>query len=155
MTLLDPPIRLAKQAVDEARAVNAARAESPRKSPAMFLAIFGAWALAIAWFAPRMWSLTDMATSTGALVSIVYFVIFAQIAWLYGFYNVGVVAFGALTARNAASTKAPTLRITGADAPAVAVLYTTCDDFVELSAESCVLLEYPNFHVYLDRKSVV
>lgn len=145
MALLEQPIRPAKLAVIERPVPVEARAETPRKSPAMFLAIFGAWALAIAWFGPRMWSLTEMATSAGAMASILYFVVFAQIAWLYGFYNVGVVAFAALTARRAPTPKATAL----VDPPAVAVLYTTCDDFVERSAESCVLLDYPNFHVYL------
>ncbi|MBU6374347.1 MAG: glycosyltransferase, partial [Alphaproteobacteria bacterium] len=51
----------------------------------------------------------------------------------------------ALDARRPRAPKAAPL----ADAPAVAVLYTTCDDFVERSAESCVALDYPNFHVYL------
>jgi cellulose synthase/poly-beta-1,6-N-acetylglucosamine synthase-like glycosyltransferase len=37
----------------------------------------------------------------------------------------------------------------GAGAPAVAVLYTTCNDFSERSAQSCVDLSYTNFRVYI------
>ncbi|MEZ4688148.1 MAG: hypothetical protein R3B47_19425 [Bacteroidia bacterium] len=33
--------------------------------------------------------------------------------------------------------------------PPIAILYTTCNDFVEASARSCMEQDYPNFRVYL------
>lgn len=118
---------------------------SHAKSPALFITVFLAWAFSLVWFGPRIWSLTELASSGWAYVSITYFVVFAQIAWLYGFYNVGVVLF-ALTCqwRKRAPAIAASL-----DRPAISVLYTTCNDFVERSAQSCVELDYPDFHVYI------
>lgn len=117
-----------------------------RKQPHLYAAIFAAWSLSLLWFGPRMWSLIDLAGSGWELASIAYFVVFAQLAWLYGYYNVGVVAFAALRGR-AYSSESVAKELTSA--PAVAVLYTTCNDFVEHSALSCVELDYPDFHVYL------
>lgn len=145
MSLLEHPSGRARPAAGDHHAPQRSGSRSPRKLPDMFVFIFGAWAFSLWWFGPRLWSLTDLANSAAGFVSIAYFVIFAQIAWLYGFYNVGVVLFASLRGRRTTSRK----RSVMTDAPAVAVLYTTCDDFVERSAESCVLLDYPNFHVYL------
>jgi cellulose synthase/poly-beta-1,6-N-acetylglucosamine synthase-like glycosyltransferase len=120
------------------------RAPGHKKRPAMFLAIFGAWVFALGYFGPRLFSLSELATSPWALASIVFFVVFAQIAWLYGFYNLAVVAFAAWRRAFGKAALPPP----GAT-PAVAVLYTTCDDFVERSAASCVALTYPDYHVYI------
>jgi cellulose synthase/poly-beta-1,6-N-acetylglucosamine synthase-like glycosyltransferase len=106
--------------------------------------VFSAWALAVAHFGPRLLSLLEMADSGWSFASIAFFAVFAQIAWLYGFYNIAVVLF-ALIDRIGERDPAPNVAVT----PAVAILYTTCDDFVEKSAESCVAQDYPDFHVYL------
>ena len=124
-----------------------------RKRPHMFAAVFGMWVLALAWFHPRLWSLTDLAEGPWSRASIIYFVVFAEIAWLYGIYNLVLVGFamwhrrgGSMLYRAAAQAAD---RAHGYDMPAVAVLYTTCNDFDAASARSCVALEYPRFTVYL------
>ena len=38
---------------------------------------------------------------------------------------------------------------TPADVPAVALLYTTCNDFVEQSLLSCLRQDYRNFSLYI------
>jgi cellulose synthase/poly-beta-1,6-N-acetylglucosamine synthase-like glycosyltransferase len=120
-----------------------------RKRPDLFIGVFFAWAAALAWFHPRMWSLTELADGPWAFASIAYFVVFAELAWLYGLYNVGIVATAFLHKRGA-QWRSPEVfaPATGAP-PAVAVLYTTCNDFVERSALSCVTLNYPSYHVYI------
>jgi hypothetical protein len=68
-----------------ARGGKTARVSAPTgatKRPHLFIVTFAAWAIALAWFHPRMWSLTELAGTPVAFASIAYFVIFAEIAWL-------------------------------------------------------------------------
>lgn len=118
------------------------------KQPHLFVGVFIAWILALAWFHPRMWSLIDLAETPAAAASIAYFVIFAELAWLYGLYNLGIVTFAIIDRRSPSVTQLLPLAAR-ASYPSVAMLYTTCDDFVERSAHSCVALSYPHFHVYI------
>ena len=123
------------------------------KKPHLFLTVFGVWGLALAWFHPRLWSLTELATGNWSLASIIYFVVFAEIAWLYGIYNLVLVGFAQWHKRNGEARYLDAARNAevahGYKTPAVAVLYTTCNDFVAASALSCVTLDYPNYTVYL------
>ncbi|MBK6705240.1 MAG: glycosyltransferase [Caulobacteraceae bacterium] len=135
---------VAPEATDALLEAAERRRVAPRKQPWLFPAVFGAWALAVAYFGPRLLSLVSLADSGWGFASIAFFAVFAQIAWLYGFYNIAVVVF-ALIDRSIRREPVPVVTAK----PAVAILYTTCDDFVERSAESCVEQDYPNFHVYL------
>jgi len=80
-----------------------------------------------------------------------FFIVFIEIGWLYGFYNIGVVLFAGIHRRSKKINEAsPASRPYFANqTPAVAILYTTYNDFVEASAESCVHQDYSNFTVYL------
>ncbi|MGE0352897.1 MAG: glycosyltransferase [Gemmatimonadales bacterium] len=121
----------------------------PAARPALYLAIFGAWALSLAWFHPRLAGLLDLAHGPLAVGAVLFFIVFTELAWLYGFYNVGVVTF-ALVYRWRARHLG--LRAPGPlpdPAPPVALLYLTCNDFVEESAASCLVQEYPNYRLYL------
>ena len=117
-----------------------------RRSPAMFVFLFISWTSAVAWFGPRL--LASMAAATGPISAFgqAYFIVFVCIAWLYGLYNISVVLF-ALYARLANQSR-PAQRLS-TQPPAVAVLYTTCNDFVEAGAASCAALDYPDYHVYV------
>lgn len=129
-----------------------------KKRPHLFISVFVLWGLSLAWFHPRMWSLTELAASQFEFASIAYFVVFAELAWLYGIYNIAIVAFaiyvqrtktaGVVSAAGAVASTA-VAPLDPANAPPIAVLYTTCNDFVERSAESCVHLDYPNYLVYM------
>ena len=96
-----------------------------------------------------MWSLTELADGPWAFASIAYFVVFAELAWLYGLYNVGVVTVAFLHKHGARQDSPQVTSPAAAAQPAVAVLYTTCNDFVERSALSCVALSYSDYHVYI------
>lgn len=115
------------------------------KSPLLYLTVIAAWVGALAWFHQRMWTLTEAAEGPVATASVVYFIVFAEIAWLYGLYNLAIVLFARIYRREKSDLEATPIEAT----PPVAVLYTTCNDFVERSAESCVALEYPEFKVYI------
>lgn len=118
--------------------------ERPR--PHLYLAVFGGWIATVLWFHPRLASLMAMADSAAGTAALAFFIGFIELAWLYGFYNVGVVAFAiAHRRRRRPEPVGPALEGT----PGVAMLYTTCNDFVEASAESCVAQRYAASHVYL------
>lgn len=130
----------------------AAKTERPMAAspnPAMYLTIFTAWIAAIMWFQPRLLMLLDMAYSTPSRIAIWTFIGFIDFAWLYGMYNMGVVGFAALYGMM--GRKSPLSKVPAAATaqPPVAILYTTCNDFVEESMVSCVRQDYPNYTVYI------
>ncbi|MEE9571173.1 MAG: hypothetical protein V3W02_05685, partial [Gammaproteobacteria bacterium] len=64
-----------------------------RPRPDLFVAIFVAWAATLFWFHPRLVQVLDIADGPLTWLSLGYFVVFTELAWLYGLYNVGVVIF--------------------------------------------------------------
>lgn len=115
--------------------------------PHLYLNIGIAWLTALIWFHPRLVSLLNLAESPLAWIALLFFIVFIELAWLYGLYNVGVIIAAAVyRARHRNSGPPPALPETP---PAVAILYTTYNDFVEASAESCITQNYPEFRVYL------
>lgn len=122
-------------------------------SPVMYLTIFTAWILSLWWFQPRLLLLLDMAYNLPSRIALWTFIGFIDFAWLYGMYNIGVVAFATLYGffgKKSPLAKLPydpTLVATAK--PPVAILYTTCNDFLEESVESCVRQDYPNYKVYI------
>ncbi|MFZ1530332.1 MAG: glycosyltransferase family 2 protein [Ferruginibacter sp.] len=112
----------------------------------LYLFVFASWLLCLAWFEPRLLQLLDIANSFGDWIALMLFVVFINIAWLYGLYNISIVLFAVYYkfSRKKKST-APLLTT----APPVALLYTTCNDFSEESVLSCVNQHYPAYTVYL------
>ncbi|MDH4043223.1 MAG: glycosyltransferase [Gemmatimonadota bacterium] len=117
--------------------------------PHMYLGIFGAWAAALLWFHPRLATLLDAARSPVEWAALAFFVVFVEVAWLYAFYNIGVVVTAAVHRRWNRARRTDVQPLIVGQLPPVALLYTTYNDFVERSAESCVGQRYPAFHVYL------
>jgi len=118
------------------------------RSPALFVTLFGLWFASLYWFGPRLLQSLDAAEGPVSLFAQSYFVFFVCIAWLYGLYNLSVVLFATyvrLREKSQVTESSPPTIFR----PAVAVLYTTCNDFVEAGAASCVRLDYSNFHVYI------
>ncbi len=124
----------------------APRTNSPR--PSLYIFIFGAWIASLLWFHPRLMGLLEMADTPAKVGALLFFIVFTEIAWLYAFFNVGVIIFATIYRWRYRPAPQP-LPHFGADAPAVAILYTTANDFVEKSALSCVAQRYPNFTVYI------
>ncbi|MGE3799837.1 MAG: glycosyltransferase family 2 protein [Candidatus Kapaibacterium sp.] len=120
--------------------------EQPK--PWLYLFIFGAWGLSVAWFHPRMISLLDMATTPLGMGALLFFIIFTEIAWLYAFFNVGVILFGAIYRRRPTIVRRSLAELPQPH-PSVAMLYTTCNDFVEESALSCLAQDYEHFTLYI------
>ena len=62
-------------------------------SPLLYMTIFGLWGLCLLWFQPRLWSLMVIPESVPAQAVLLFFILFIDLAWLYGLYNVCVVIF--------------------------------------------------------------
>jgi cellulose synthase/poly-beta-1,6-N-acetylglucosamine synthase-like glycosyltransferase len=123
-------------------------AMAPAPKPTMYRWIFGIWLLAICWFEPRLFQLFQMANSPLEIISILLFIIFIDIAWLYGIYNLGVISF-AVFYKLSRKKNPVAATVMATSFPEVAMLYTTCNDFVEHSAQSCLEQDYPNFRMYI------
>lgn len=123
-------------------------ASMPLRKPHLFIAIFAAWGLLLLWFSPRLFNILNAARGPVSWFSLAYFAVFAQLAWLYGLYNIGVVTFAAIYRRQQSTNPSSTTLPKFSNVP-VAILYTTCNDFMEASARSCVKVDYPNYKVYI------
>jgi cellulose synthase/poly-beta-1,6-N-acetylglucosamine synthase-like glycosyltransferase len=118
--------------------------KAANRSPVMFTFILTVWISALVWFGPRLLTALDAAQGPVSSFALHYFVIFIPVAWLYGIYNLSVVLFSLIN-----RLMGPVMQVEGrADTP-VAVLYTTCNDFVATSAMSCANLDYHNYKVYI------
>lgn len=115
------------------------------RKPWMFLFIFGTWAASLVWFGPRLIGLVGQAEGFWATAALSYFAVFTTIAWLYGLYNIGVVLFSWIYRNFVPKPQALLLHET----PPVAILYTTCNDFIQESVESCLHISYPNYTLYI------
>lgn len=115
------------------------------RSPAMFVTMFAVWIAALIWFGPRLLASLDAARGPLSAAALGYFAVFVTVAWLYGIYNLSVVTFAMINRLGRRDASVATLD----EAPPVAVLYTTCNDFVEASALSCAMLDYPHYRVYI------
>lgn len=118
-------------------------------NPSLYFSIFAAWLFAVVWFQPRLWQLLSMANDAAGLIVLGAFIFFINLAWLYGIYNLAIVVFALWYdwRKSRCTSEVPQPR--AGTTPAVAVLYMTCNDFVEASALSCVEQDYPNFTVYI------
>lgn len=121
------------------------RRYSPK--PYQYLFIVVAWICSVAWFHPRLAGLLELADTTFSYVALLFFILFTEVAWLYAFFNVSVIVFGSIYRLRHRPAK-PT-GVLPENPPAVAILYTTANDFVEASAASCVRQDYPNYRVYI------
>ncbi len=118
----------------------------------LYAVILLLWIGSLLWFHPRLASLMDMATGPTTWFCLAFFIAFVEFAWLYGFYNLGIVIFAGMLNLRKARKKPFSTEVADSnrnDLPAVAILYTTCNDFVEASAKSCVRQMYPEYTVYI------
>ncbi len=118
--------------------------KQPRKS--LYVFVFAAWLFCILWFEPRLLQLLPIAKSTGGWFAILLFIVFINIAWLYGLYNLSIVGF-AVYYKHFKKKRGASIPLTST--PAVALLYTTCNDFEEASVVSCIKQDYSNYTVYI------
>ncbi len=118
-------------------------------SPLMYITIFLMWFMALIWFQPRLLDLLEMAYSPASYLVLISFILFIDLAWLYGFFNLGVIIFGKVYDLFHYKPENSLTLLNCHDFPKVAVLYTTYNDFIEASVDSCIRQDYPNYHVYI------
>lgn len=156
-TILNPKANVIAYPLPTAKLISEDKVDAPSHpmaaapSPVMYITIFSFWIASLLWFQPRLLLLLDMAYSLPSRIALWTFIGFIDFAWLYGMYNLGVVAFAFLyrvSGRKSPLSKLPSALAETAKPP-VALLYTTCNDFVEESVASCVRQEYPNYTVYI------
>ncbi|KAA3624094.1 MAG: glycosyltransferase [Bacteroidetes bacterium] len=117
--------------------------------PYLYISVFAAWIGSIFWFQPRLLQLLEMSYNWASWTALMVFILFIDFAWLYGFYNIGVVLFSLIHKYFSTKPEKALTQSCLTDAPAVALLYTTYNDFVEESVLSCVNQDYPNYTVYI------
>ena len=124
-------------------------AKAANRKPYLYLTVFVIWGLLLAVFHPRLVSILDDAQGMFQWMSLGYFIVFVEIAWLYGMYNICIVLFSIID-RAIPNPQAFAYDVSSPmPETEVAVLYTTCNDFIEDSARSCVDLDYKNFKIYI------
>ena len=118
-----------------------------RPKATMYICIFAIWVASLMWFDPKLFQLLQIATGPLHLFSLSMLIVFINFAWLYGIYNLAVVSFAVYY--KASRKKTIVSNSLTFASPRVAILYTTANDFVAASAESCLRQSYPNFMLYL------
>jgi membrane glycosyltransferase len=118
-----------------------------RPKPHFYLTVLSLWVAAVMWFHPHLAVLPDLGRTLWAKAALWFFVLFIDVAWAYAAYNVAVIGFGTWYRRRAA--RGGSLPVCGTERPPVALLYTTCNDFVESAALSCVVQRYAQHRVYI------
>jgi len=118
------------------------------RKPYLFIFVFAIWGLLLIWFHPRLVSILEDSANTFQWLSLGYFIIFVEIAWLYGVYNISIVLFSIID-RAIPANEFVYDKYAEMPAVRVAVLYTTCNDFIEESALSCIKLDYKKFKLYI------
>ncbi len=122
---------------------------SQAPKPHLYRTVFLIWGLCLLWFHPRLVQLLFMAYTPLEWAVLIFFVLFIEFAWLYGIYNLTLVGF-AVYYRWVHKKEDQSIALPMAQTvPPVAILYTTCNDFVAASALSCVQQNYPDFTVYI------
>lgn len=112
----------------------------------LYIFVFATWVACLFWFEPRLLQLLNMATNIRGWIALALLVVFINIAWLYGLYNISIVIFSIFYRK---TKKSKTVSIPVTASPAAALLYTTCNDFSESSVMSCVQQDYPDYTVYI------
>ncbi|MDH3208124.1 MAG: glycosyltransferase [Gemmatimonadota bacterium] len=138
---------LAAPSVSKTASVSTRAALVEEPKPYLYLTVGVLWLMSLIWFHPRLGALMGIAENWYGWLALGFFVVFVEIAWLYGIFNVCILAFAAVYRRQRRMFRGAQ-RLSGPE-PAVAMLYTTCNDFMEDSVESCLQQSYGNFHIYL------
>lgn len=118
-----------------------------RPKPHFYVTVLTIWLGAVAWFHPHLATLLGLGDTIGARLSVWFFVLFIDIAWIYAAYNISVIIFATLYRRR--QTPVVDAVVADADLPPVALLYTTCNDFLEKSVMSCTEQDYPAYTLYI------
>jgi cellulose synthase/poly-beta-1,6-N-acetylglucosamine synthase-like glycosyltransferase len=119
-----------------------------RPKPHFYLTVLGVWLGAVAWFHPHFGTLLGLGETLPAKLAVWFFVLFIDVAWAYAAYNIAVIGFGTWYRHRPRPVSAVAPLAPG-EAPAVALLYTTCNDFAAEPVLSCIAQDYERYRVYI------
>src|SRR3989338_4786424 len=118
----------------------------PKKDSLMFSLIVFLWLCAGFYFTPRILALLIGPENIFAKSAIILFALLLNLFWFYGFYHLVIILF---SYRKPAPVDFNADKSDGLDAPKVALLCTTCNDFREEAVLSCLNQDYPDFHTFI------
>ncbi len=121
-----------------------ASSERVRKDEPLYILIVTVWVSLLLYFNPRLLALVTAAPDAVAAVAVVAFVLCLNSFWLFAVYDTVMIAASFIRRR----TPEPVFAAPSS-CPPVAILYPTRNDFREVSAESCLAVDYPDFHLFL------
>lgn len=113
-----------------------------RKRHWFFASIVVSWVACTWHFNPRLLSLLRPDDALPAVVALLIFVALLDLFWLYGIYHCAFFLYRIVPHERPVT-------VPRADAPAVALLYTTCNDFSERAASSCLRQSHGRCHLFL------
>ena len=114
------------------------------KSDALMLFIVFSFLICVIYFNPRLLALLVGEEPFSAKLAVVIFVLMLNMMWLYGIYHFGHILFSCFT-----KTKIDKLHLNDDFQPAVAILYTTLNDFNEKACQTCLHQDYSNFKLFI------
>jgi cellulose synthase/poly-beta-1,6-N-acetylglucosamine synthase-like glycosyltransferase len=120
------------------------QAASADKSSYLWTAALGIWALLIGLFQRSLIPLLFVRLSFAQRAALIGVLGWVDFVWLHGVYSVMLTVFRVNSSRR---QRPPTRTLS--EQPAIAILYTTMNDFSEPAAASCVNQQYPRFKVFL------
>jgi len=114
----------------------------------MYLMILLVWIASLVWLPINAISIYGTPLSVILWILIILLAIIFAIFWFYALYHYGLVFFRQ-TSKVSLGIGESSNWESQDGFPAIALLYTTVDDFVYDAALSCVNQDYPDFHVFL------
>lgn len=116
-----------------------------KKTPVMFDTIIFCWLCAAFYFSPRVLALVVGPENIFAKISVVCFGTLLNIFWFYAFYHLVIILFSYIKSPSNYNISEQNKE----KAPAVALLYATCNDFKEEALLSCLGQNYGNYHTFI------
>ncbi|MFA5338625.1 MAG: glycosyltransferase [Candidatus Omnitrophota bacterium] len=116
-----------------------------KKNPVMFGTMIFCWLCAAFYFSPRVLALVVGPENIFAKIAVACFSILLNIFWFYAFYHLVIILFSYIKSTPGYNI----VRQNQEKAPAVALLYTTCNDFKEEAVLTCLAQGYDNFRTFI------
>ncbi|MCG2710932.1 MAG: glycosyltransferase [Candidatus Omnitrophica bacterium] len=113
----------------------------------MFGVMIFCWLCVSFYFSPRIIALLVGPENIFAKFAIILFALLLNLFWFYGFYHLIIILFSYRGNTQVDLDNQETLF--EVKNPRVALLYATCDDFIEKAVLSCIEQDYSNFSVFI------
>lgn len=113
--------------------------------PYLYITIFILWSVVLFCVGPFYF---DQLGATDSFASLSTFLV-TVVVWFYGACHIGYWVFVLIHKYFSKKPERELAQLTSLEQPSVAILYKTCDDFLEASLRSCLNQEYSNYTIYI------